>query len=78
MFESSLRVDENRWCQSLKKYYSFEGDELNNLLQGGIAKNKSQHIQSEVKSLTANKKFSKSLPGGRLFAVTARNLKDND
>ena len=78
LFESSLRVDENRWCQSLKKYYSFEGDELNNLLQGGIAKNKSQHIQSEVKSLTANKKFSKSLPGGRLFAVTARNLKDND
>jgi CRISPR-associated protein (TIGR03985 family) len=78
LFESSLTIDENRWCQSLKKYYSFEDIELTNLLQTGIAKNKSQHIQSEVKSLNSNKKFSKSLPEGRLFAVTARNLKDND
>lgn len=78
LFESSLRIDENRWCQSLKKYYSFEDNELTNLLQTGIAKNQSQHIQAEVKSLNGNNKFSKSLPGGRLFAVTARNLKDND
>lgn len=78
LFSSSLKIDENDWCKSLKKYYSFEGNELNNLLQGGITKTQSQNIQEENNSLTGNNKFSKSLPEGRLFAVTARNLKDND
>ena len=78
LFSSSLTIDENRWCQSLKKYYSFEGDELNNLLQGGIAKTQSQNIKQTESLLTTNNKFSKYLPEGRLFAVTARNLKDHD
>ncbi|MGB3650549.1 MAG: TIGR03985 family CRISPR-associated protein [Rivularia sp. (in: cyanobacteria)] len=78
LFESSLKMDENQWCQSLKKYYSFEGDELKNLLKAGITKNKPDNIEQQANWLTGNKKFSKSLSEGRLFGVTSRNLKDHD
>ncbi|NJO60347.1 MAG: TIGR03985 family CRISPR-associated protein [Richelia sp. RM2_1_2] len=78
LFESSLKIDENQWCQSLKKYYSFKGDELKNLLQAGITKNQPHNVEQQANSSASNKKFSKSLSEGRLFAVTSRNLKDND
>ncbi|MEO1375027.1 MAG: TIGR03985 family CRISPR-associated protein, partial [Cyanobacteria bacterium J06635_10] len=78
LFGSSLKVDENQWCQSFVKYYSIQDDELNNLLERGITKKKDQNTQQDDTSSSTNNQFSKSLPNGRLFAVTSRNLKDND
>ena len=78
LFKSNLKVDENEWCQSFSKYYSIGDSELNNLLQKGITKNNNQINQQNDNSSIINNQFAKFLPDGRLFAVTSRNLKDND
>ena len=79
LFKSNLSTDKTKWCQSFQKYYSIQLDELESLLSSGIINNSNQQNNKLVKN--NNRKphgFSKFLPGGRLFAVTGRNLKDND
>ena len=69
LFASNLSVEKSQWCLSFQKYYSIQADELENLLLTGIVtgsnSRKSHH-------------FSKALSDGRLFAVTSRNLQEND
>ncbi|GAA6622119.1 TIGR03985 family CRISPR-associated protein [Scytonema sp. NUACC26] len=86
LFESSLTslsIDEHQWSLSFQKYYSIKPEELKSLLLQGTIKNfieKSQ--QDEDSGTTSNSQksqcFSKLLSDGRLFAVTSRNLKNND
>ena len=69
LFASNLGIDKHKWCQSFQKYYSIQDDELESLLLTGMV-----NSQNSQKSYS----FSKSLPDGRLFAVTSRNLRDHD
>ncbi|MEA5596731.1 TIGR03985 family CRISPR-associated protein [Rivularia sp. UHCC 0363] len=78
LFELNLKVDEKQWSESFKKYYFIQDDELKQILLTGIIKHSYQNSQHNDNSLNTNNQFSKSLPDGRLFAVTSRNLKDND
>jgi CRISPR-associated protein (TIGR03985 family) len=87
LFLSHLSLEKTQWCQSFQKYYSIQNDELENLLSTGIvsscSQNNSQDSSQDNISLGAinnqkSNRFSKSLPDGRLFAVTSRNLKDHD
>ena len=74
LFKLNLQVDEKQWCSSFQKYFPIEDDELTNLLSTGTVNSVSENTINQRKS----HHFSKSLSDGRLFAVTSRNLRDND
>ncbi|MEC4815893.1 MAG: TIGR03985 family CRISPR-associated protein [Scytonema sp. PMC 1069.18] len=79
---SSLILEESQWSQSFQKYYSINPEELKSLLLKGTIHNfteKSQEHDSGTASNSQKSKcFSKALSNGRLFAVTSRNLNEND
>ncbi|MUG97256.1 TIGR03985 family CRISPR-associated protein [Scytonema sp. UIC 10036] len=80
---SSLNIEENQWSQSFQKYYSIQPEELKSLLLEGIINNSTEKSQQNKDSVTGSnsqksKRFSKVLSDGRLFAVTSRNLQEND
>ncbi|MBO3460374.1 TIGR03985 family CRISPR-associated protein [Aetokthonos hydrillicola Thurmond2011] len=77
LFTSNLSIEKNKWCQSFHKYYSIESDELENLLLTGSINNTDQDSSDNQNSQKYHG-FSKTIPDGRLFAVTCRNLKDYD
>lgn len=80
---SSLSIEENQWFQSFQKYYSIKPKELKSLLLEGMINNSTEKSQQNEDSVTTSnsqksQRFSKFLSDGRLFAVTSRNLKEND
>ncbi|SRR5579883_39739 len=62
LFKSNLSIEKNKWCQSFQQLYPITLDELENLLSSAT-------ITQKLK-----KTSKKSLPEGRLFAVTGKNL----
>ncbi|MDJ0675468.1 MAG: TIGR03985 family CRISPR-associated protein [Calothrix sp. MO_167.B42] len=82
LFTSYLSSDKNQWCASFQKYHPIPSGELESLLLTGISNSDRSNytLETNVSDINYAKKnyFSKSLPDGRLFAVTSRNLKDND
>jgi CRISPR-associated protein (TIGR03985 family) len=80
LFTSSLSIDKVQWCQTFRQYYDIEVVELENLLLTGILTGIVTNCQPDDGGgkPQISKRFSKALTEGRLFAVTSRNLKEND
>ncbi|BAZ08054.1 TIGR03985 family CRISPR-associated protein [Calothrix sp. NIES-3974] len=76
LFSSYLRLDKSQWCQTFRKYYEIESVELEKLLLTGVGSSCQENHPGNKQQ--ASKRFSKALTDGRLFAVTSRNLQEND
>ncbi len=76
LFGLNLSVEQKKWSQSFRQYYSIQPDELENLLLTGMINNST--INNQTSNNQKSHRFSKYLPDGRLFAVTSQNLKSHD